>query len=69
MVLASQSGVGRIRTVGNPIHMSRSAIEVRHAPPAAGEHNDEILRDELGYDDGRIAALVEDGVLWGSAEQ
>jgi crotonobetainyl-CoA:carnitine CoA-transferase CaiB-like acyl-CoA transferase len=61
-----QSWLGRIRTVGDPIHMSRSPVEVRHAPPSAGEHNDEVLRDELGYDDARIAALIEDGVLWGA---
>jgi formyl-CoA transferase len=64
-----QSWLGRIRTVGNPIHMSGSPMEVRYAPPAAGEHNEEILRDELGYDDERITSLIVDGALWGSGEQ
>jgi crotonobetainyl-CoA:carnitine CoA-transferase CaiB-like acyl-CoA transferase len=60
-----QSWLGPIRTIGTPIHMSESPLQVRHAPPAAGEHNDEILREELGYDDERITGLVVDGVLWG----
>jgi crotonobetainyl-CoA:carnitine CoA-transferase CaiB-like acyl-CoA transferase len=60
-----QSCLGPIRTIGNPIHMSASPMQVRHAPPAAGEHNDEILREELGYDDERMTGLVVDGVLWG----
>jgi crotonobetainyl-CoA:carnitine CoA-transferase CaiB-like acyl-CoA transferase len=63
-----QSWLGRIRTVGNPIHMSGSPVDVGYAPPAAGEHNEEILREELGYDDERITSLVVDGVLWGPAE-
>jgi CoA:oxalate CoA-transferase len=63
-----QSWLGRIRTIGNPIHMSGSPMSVRHAPPGAGEHNEEILRDELGYDDERVTALIEDGALWGTGE-
>jgi crotonobetainyl-CoA:carnitine CoA-transferase CaiB-like acyl-CoA transferase len=63
-----QSWLGPIRTIGSPLHLSASPFEVRYSPPAAGEHNDEILRDELGYDDERITALIVDGVLWGNAE-
>ena len=63
-----QSWLGPIRTVGSPLHLSGSPMEVRHAPPAAGEHNEEILREELGYDDERITALIVDGVMWGSPE-
>ncbi len=63
-----QSWLGTIRTVGSPIHMSGSPVEVRFAPPAAGEHNEEILREELGYDDDRITDLIVDGVLWGSGD-
>jgi len=63
-----QSWLGSIRTMGSPLHLSGSPMEVRHAPPAAGEHNEEILRRELGYDDERITALIVDGVMWGSSE-
>jgi formyl-CoA transferase/CoA:oxalate CoA-transferase len=58
--------LGPIRTIGSPIHMSGSPIEVRYPPPQAGEHNDQVLRDLLSYDDGQIAELVENGTLWGS---
>jgi crotonobetainyl-CoA:carnitine CoA-transferase CaiB-like acyl-CoA transferase len=36
--------------------------EIRKAP-TVGQHSDEVLRDVLGYDDARIAALRESGVL------
>lgn len=57
--------LGVIRSIGNPIHLSRSPVQVRHAPPAAGEHNDEIL-GALGYDDDAIATLIAEGVIWGN---
>jgi crotonobetainyl-CoA:carnitine CoA-transferase CaiB-like acyl-CoA transferase len=31
--------------------------------PATGAHSDEILRDVLGYDDARIAALRATGTV------
>jgi formyl-CoA transferase len=45
-----------------PIHMSGGGFEVRHAPPALGEHSREILA-ELGYDKARIEKLAGDGVV------
>ncbi|MDR3535735.1 MAG: CoA transferase, partial [Acetobacteraceae bacterium] len=33
------------------------------AAPMLGQHTDEILREVLGYDDARIAALAENGVV------
>jgi crotonobetainyl-CoA:carnitine CoA-transferase CaiB-like acyl-CoA transferase len=59
--------LGPIRTIGSPIHMSGSPVEVRYPPPQAGEHNDEVLRDLLSYDEGQIAELVENGTLWGGS--
>jgi formyl-CoA transferase len=46
---------GRFATIGSPVHMSDSPIQLRLAPPRLGEHVDELMR-ELGYD----AAVVED---------
>ena len=45
-----------------PIHMSGGGFEVRHAPPALGEHSKDILA-ELGYDKARIDKLASEGVV------
>ncbi len=39
---------GTVALLGNPIRFSATPIEHRHAPPALGEHTDEVLRDWLG---------------------
>ena len=36
---------------------------VRGPAPMLGEHNAEVLRNELGYDEGRIAELSSQAVL------
>ena len=56
--------LGRIRTFDSPLHLSGSPRELRHVPPSAGEHNDEVLREVLGYEGDRVAELIEGGVLW-----
>ncbi len=57
--------LGSIRTIGSPLHLSESPVEVRHVPPAAGEHNEEVLAEILGYDAERIDTLMTLDVLWG----
>ncbi len=52
---------GKFLTVGNPIKMSDSPMEVEH-PPLLGEHTEEIMR-EIGYGDNEIAAAREDGAI------
>ncbi len=58
---------GAVDAIGSPLHLSDSPVEVRRVPPRAGEHNEEVLRDVLDYDDDQIALLIADGALWGSA--
>src|SRR6476660_10010728 len=53
---------GKYLTVGNPIKMSDSLSEVKRSP-LLGEHTDEILRDVLRFDDGRIAEIKASGAL------
>jgi crotonobetainyl-CoA:carnitine CoA-transferase CaiB-like acyl-CoA transferase len=53
---------GPLRMLGTPIHVD-APQGARGPAPASGEHSDEILRTVLGYDDGRIAALREAGVV------
>jgi len=61
-------------TVAHPVHdtcvvegprvqLSRTPGVVRRAGPSMGEHNDEVLRGHLGYDDERITDLVIAGAL------
>jgi len=47
---------GKYLTVGNPIKLSDSPVEITRSP-LLGEHTEEVLRSVLGYDDARIAAL------------
>ena len=53
---------GKYLTVGNPIKLSDSPTEVTRSP-LLGEHTEEILRDVLGFDEARIAAIREAGAL------
>ena len=48
--------------VGMPIKLSDSPAQVRRSP-LLGEHNAEILREVLGYDEAHIAALGESGAV------
>ena len=56
---------GRYLTVGNPIKLSDSATEVTRAP-LLGEHNDDILRNVLKFDERAIREAIESGALGGA---
>jgi crotonobetainyl-CoA:carnitine CoA-transferase CaiB-like acyl-CoA transferase len=49
--------------VGVPLNLSETPAKPGGAPPQLGEHTDDILRAELGYDDARIAALRKEGAI------
>lgn len=53
---------GKYLTVGNPIKLSDSPVEVRRSP-LLGEHTDEILRDMLGYSEDEIVAAKQEGAV------
>jgi formyl-CoA transferase len=59
--------LGQIKTIGSPIHMSRTPPGFRMPPPQCGEHNSEILAEVLHYEEERIAELAVSGVLEGYA--
>ncbi|MBX3025540.1 CoA transferase [bacterium] len=55
--------IGSRLHLGIPWQMSDTPCSVRSAAPCLGQHTDDVLRRVLGYDDARIAALRDAGVL------
>jgi crotonobetainyl-CoA:carnitine CoA-transferase CaiB-like acyl-CoA transferase len=55
-------GVSAIRSVASPLRLSATPPVLHRAPPALGEHTDEVLA-ELGLDAARIAALRSAGIV------
>ena len=49
-------GIGTVAGVASPLRLSATPVTYRHAPPALGQHTDEVLRG-LGLDSAAIAAL------------
>lgn len=48
---------GRIRLVGSPIKLRETVLVEPVAPPLLGQHTEEILRDELGFDAASLEEL------------
>jgi formyl-CoA transferase len=53
---------GKWWNVGMPIKLSDSPAVIKRSP-TLGEHTDEVLKQVLGYDDGRISALKQAGAF------
>lgn len=62
VVELTHSTVGKVKSLGNPVHLSRSPVQYRLPPPTLGQHTDAILA-ELGYSAEEIAALRADEVV------
>jgi crotonobetainyl-CoA:carnitine CoA-transferase CaiB-like acyl-CoA transferase len=54
--------IGRVRTLGNPVKLSRSPARLERSAPLLGEHNDAVLK-ELGLADDEVEALRASGVI------
>jgi formyl-CoA transferase len=54
---------GDVKLVGSPIKMSATPPQYDRPPPLLGQHTEEVLRDVLGHDPERIAALRKNGVV------
>ncbi len=52
-----------VPTVSNPVNFSSTPVDYRRAPPALGEHTDDVLAEALGLDAEAIAQLRQDGVI------
>jgi crotonobetainyl-CoA:carnitine CoA-transferase CaiB-like acyl-CoA transferase len=74
--LSMRSGLARVRNgeretevLGNPFRFVAGfeASDEISPPPWIGQHNAEILKEVLGYDDERIARLERAGLIWSAA--
>jgi succinate--hydroxymethylglutarate CoA-transferase len=57
------STIGALKMLGIPFKFSDTACSVQRAPPTLGQHNDEILKGELGLDEKAIAELRQEKVI------
>ena len=58
-----QPGLGPLSIVGSPFRMSATPASIRTPAPRIGEHNEEVMKDLLGYTDKRIADLLNKKTL------
>lgn len=62
MVQETQDSAGRrYKLLGSPVHWQDEPPRAAQAPPALGEHTDQVLAEWLGYDAPRIATLRQAG--------
>jgi crotonobetainyl-CoA:carnitine CoA-transferase CaiB-like acyl-CoA transferase len=54
---------GKVPLVANPIRMSETPVQYRHAPPTLGEHTEAVLGEWLALDAPQVAALRNRGVV------
>ena len=59
---AAGDGIAQIDSVASPLRLSATPVTYRKAPPALGQHTEEVLR-ELGLDTQAIAALQARGAI------
>ena len=55
--------VNRVVTTASPLRLSDTPVTLRHAPPALGQHTEEVLRECLGVDEVQFRALRANGVV------
>jgi crotonobetainyl-CoA:carnitine CoA-transferase CaiB-like acyl-CoA transferase len=53
----------QVPVMGNPIRLGRSRPEVRHSPPAVGQHNEYVFCRLLGHSPSELAAWKSEGVI------
>ena len=53
---------GPYLTVGCPVKLSASPAEVKRSP-LLGEHNEEILKNILGYEGAELQSIIDSGAI------
>jgi crotonobetainyl-CoA:carnitine CoA-transferase CaiB-like acyl-CoA transferase len=54
---------GTLPSVASPLRLSDSPVSYDRGPPLLGEHTDEVLAEQLGFDAARLEALRKKGVI------
>jgi len=54
---------GKIKIPGNPVKLSETPCEIKKPAPLLGQHNEEVLKELLGYDEAYIKKLKEEHVI------
>ena len=60
---APHASEGSVPVVRSPLAFSDTPVRQPTGAPLLGEHSATVLRDELGYSEAQVAALVEKGIL------
>ncbi|MEX2614613.1 MAG: CoA transferase [Alphaproteobacteria bacterium] len=60
---APHASLGAVPVVGSPMRLGGTPVRDPAGAPVLGQHSREILRDMLGYDDDRVAALAAAGTI------
>ena len=60
--MAHDAGVP-VKVIANPVRLSETPVDYRHAPPLLGGQTDAVLGTLLGLDAARLAALRQAGVI------
>jgi crotonobetainyl-CoA:carnitine CoA-transferase CaiB-like acyl-CoA transferase len=55
--------LGAVKTVGTPMKLSDTPLEMRTAPPTLGQHTDAVLQHDLGLTQETIAGLRARGIV------
>src|SRR5580692_12409797 len=56
-------GVGTVKTIKNPMHLSDTPLDSYAAPPRLGEHTNEILTGLLGYSVSEVEELARNETI------
>lgn len=59
----ASDGIARVVSTASPLRLSDTPPTLRHAPPALGQHTEEVLRDYLQIGPEQFAALRAKGVV------
>ncbi|MGB6955533.1 MAG: CoA transferase, partial [Bradyrhizobium sp.] len=57
------AGVGVVKNIKNPMHLSDTPLDTYAAPPRLGEHTNEILTGLLGYSASEVAELARSAAI------